>query len=174
MSIRATASGLSGEGEAGRNGGPTGDLYVEVRVREHAIFERDGAHLSCEVPISFKTATLGGTIEVPTLDGDVTIKIPAETQSGRVFRLREKGIKPVRGGQTGDLFCRVVVETPVNLTREQKQLLAEFDESLRSDSEKPSPARRVLARRCEALLHEPRRVTPALPDGDELGRTTRR
>ena len=107
---------LSGEGEAGRNGGPAGDLYVEVRVREHAIFERDGAHLSCEVPISFATATLGGTIEVPTLDGDVTIKVPAETQSGRVFRLREKGIKPVRGGATGDLFCRVVVETPVNLT----------------------------------------------------------
>ena len=97
---------LSGEGEAGRNGGPTGDLYVEVRVREHAIFERDGAHLSCEVPVSFKTATLGGSIEVPTLDGDVTIKVPAETQSGRVFRLREKGIKPVRGGTTGDLFCR--------------------------------------------------------------------
>jgi molecular chaperone DnaJ len=86
---------LSGEGEAGRNGGPSGDLYVEVRVRDHAIFERDGAHLSCEVPVSFKTATLGGSIEVPTLDGDVTIKVPAETQSGRVFRLREKGIKPV-------------------------------------------------------------------------------
>jgi molecular chaperone DnaJ len=130
---------LGGEGEAGRNGGPAGDLYVEVRVREHAIFERDGAHLSCEVPISFKTATLGGSIDVPTLDGDVTIKIPAETQSGRVFRLREKGIKPVRGGQTGDLFCRVVVETPVHLTREQKTLLTEFDESLRSDSKKHHP-----------------------------------
>ena len=117
---------MSGEGEAGRNGGPTGDLYVEVRVREHAIFERDGAHLSCEVPISFATATLGGTLDVPTLDGDVTIKVPAETQSGRVFRLRDKGIKPVRGGQTGDLFCRVVVETPVSLTREQKELLAEL------------------------------------------------
>jgi molecular chaperone DnaJ len=130
---------LGGEGEAGRNGGPTGDLYVEVRVREHAIFERDGAHLSCEVPISFKTATLGGSIEVPTLDGDVTIKIPSETQSGRVFRLREKGIKPVRGGQTGDLFCRVVVETPVSLTREQKELLVEFDESLRSDTKRHHP-----------------------------------
>jgi DnaJ-class molecular chaperone len=81
---------LSGEGEAGRNGGPSGDLYVEVRVRDHAIFERDGAHLSCEVPISFKAATLGGSIDVPTLDGDVTIKVPAETQSGRVFRLRER------------------------------------------------------------------------------------
>ena len=130
---------LSGEGEAGRNGGPTGDLYVEVRVREHAIFERDGSHLSCEVPISFKTATLGGTIDVPTLDGDVAIKVPAETQSGRVFRLREKGIKPVRGGTTGDLFCRVVVETPVHLSREQKELLQKFDESLRADSKHHHP-----------------------------------
>ena len=130
---------LSGEGEAGRNGGPHGDLYVEVRVKEHPIFERDGAHLSCEVPISFKTAALGGTIEVPTLDGDVTIKVPPETQSGRVFRLREKGIKPVRGGGPGDLFCRVVVETPVHLTREQKELLARFDEALRSDHKHHHP-----------------------------------
>ena len=114
---------LSGEGEAGRNGGPPGDLYVEIRVREHAIFERDGAHLSCEVPVSFARAALGGSVEVPTLDGTCHVKIPAETQSGRVFRLREKGVKPVRGGATGDLFCRVVVETPVNLTREQKELL---------------------------------------------------
>jgi molecular chaperone DnaJ len=130
---------LSGEGEAGRNGGPSGDLYVEVRVREHVIFERDGAHLSCEVPISFKAATLGGSIDVPTLDGDVTIKVPPETQSGRVFRLREKGIKPVRGGTTGDLFCRVVVETPVHLTREQKDLLLKFDDSLRGDSRHHHP-----------------------------------
>jgi molecular chaperone DnaJ len=130
---------LSGEGEAGRNGGPSGDLYVEVRVRDHAIFERDGAHLSCEVPISFKAATLGGSIDVPTLDGDVTIKVPPETQSGRVFRLREKGIKPVRGGTTGDLFCRVVVETPVHLTREQKDLLLKFDDSLRGDSRHHHP-----------------------------------
>jgi molecular chaperone DnaJ len=130
---------LSGEGEAGRNGGPHGDLYVEVRVKDHPIFERDGAHLSCEVPISFRTAALGGTIEVPTLDGDVTIKVPAETQSGRVFRLREKGIKPVRGGGPGDLFCRVVVETPVHLTREQKDLLSKFDEALRSDHKHHHP-----------------------------------
>jgi molecular chaperone DnaJ len=104
---------LSGEGEAGRNGGPSGDLYVEMHVREHAIFERDGAHLSCEVPVSFATAALGGSVPVPTLDGEVTLKIPSETQSGRVFRLRDKGVKPVRGGSRGDLFCRVVVETPV-------------------------------------------------------------
>ncbi|MGH8322660.1 MAG: molecular chaperone DnaJ, partial [Steroidobacteraceae bacterium] len=98
---------LGGEGEAGRNGGPSGDLYVEINVKEHAIFERDGAHLSCEAPVSFATATLGGPIVVPTLDGEVTLKIPPETQSGRVFRLRDKGVKPVRGGARGDLFCRV-------------------------------------------------------------------
>jgi len=130
---------LGGEGEAGRNGGPAGDLYVEIRVREHPIFERDGSHLSCEVPVSFRTATLGGAIEVPTLHGDVTIKVPAETQSGRLFRLREKGIKPVRGGATGDLFCRVVVETPVSLTREQKDLLQKFDESLQKDGRRHHP-----------------------------------
>ena len=130
---------LSGEGEAGRNGGPPGDLYVEVRVREHPIFERDGAHLSCEVPVSFATATLGGSVEVPTLGGNTTIKVPAETQSGRVFRLRDKGIRPVRGGATGDLFCRVVVETPVHLTREQKDLLKKFDETLRKDTKRHHP-----------------------------------
>jgi molecular chaperone DnaJ len=130
---------LSGEGEVGRNGGPSGDLYVEVRVREHSIFERDGSHLSCEVPVSFATAALGGTIEVPTLDGNATIKIPAETQSGRVFRLREKGIKPVRGGPTGDLFCRIVVETPVHLTREQKDLLKKFESSLQTDAKRHHP-----------------------------------
>ena len=130
---------LSGEGEAGRNGGPAGDLYVEVRVREHAIFERDGSHLSCEVPLSFTAAALGSSIEVPTLDGNATIKVPPETQSGRVFRLREKGIKPVRGGPTGDLFCRIVVETPVNLTREQKEQLRKFEASLQKDSRRHHP-----------------------------------
>jgi len=130
---------LTGEGEAGRNGGPAGDLYVEIRVREHKIFERDGSHLSCEVPMSFATASLGGTIEVPTLDGNATIKVPPETQSGRVFRLREKGIKPVRGGPTGDLFCRVVVETPVNLSREQKELLRGLEDSLKNDAKRHHP-----------------------------------
>src|SRR6185369_4856231 len=130
---------LAGEGEAGRNGGPPGDLYVEIRVREHAIFERDGSHLSCEVPVSFATATLGGTVEVPTLGGNVDLKVPAETQSGRVFRLREKGVKPVRGGPTGDLFCRVVLETPVNLTDEQKTLLRKLDESMHSSNRNHSP-----------------------------------
>jgi molecular chaperone DnaJ len=130
---------LSAEGEAGRNGGPPGDLYVEIRVADHPIFERDGSHLSCEVPVSFATATLGGSVEVPTLGGNATIKVPPETQSGRVFRLREKGIRPVRGGSTGDLFCRVVVETPVSLNREQKDLLRKFEESLQKDSRKHHP-----------------------------------
>jgi molecular chaperone DnaJ len=130
---------LSGEGEAGRNGGSPGDLYVEVQVREHPIFERDGMHLSCEVPVSFATATLGGSVEVPTLDGPVTLKIPAESQSGRVFRLREKGVKSVRGGARGDLFCRMVVETPVHLSHEQRALLRELDDSLKADGAKHAP-----------------------------------
>lgn len=130
---------LTGEGEAGRNGGPPGDLYVEVHVREHQIFERDGEHLSCEVPISFSTAALGGTVDVPTLDGDVTLKIPAETQSGRVFRLRDKGVKPVRGSSRGDLFCRVVVETPVHLSSEQRDLIRQLHESLQQDRHRHAP-----------------------------------
>jgi molecular chaperone DnaJ len=130
---------LSGEGEAGRNGGPPGDLYVEVNVREHSIFERDGEHLSCEVPVSFATAALGGTVEVPTLDGDVTLKVPGETQSGRVFRLRDKGVKPVRGGPRGDLFCRVVVETPVHLSAEQKELIRKLEAALKEDSTRHAP-----------------------------------
>ena len=133
---------LPGEGEPGRQGGPRGDLYVEIAVREHPIFEREGSHLSCEVPIGFATAALGGSVEVPTLDGHVTLKIPAETQSGRVFRLREKGVRPVRGGPTGDLFCRVVVETPVDLTDEQKELLRQFQESLTGDEPRHNPRER--------------------------------
>ena len=130
---------LGAEGEAGRNGGPPGDLYVEVRVREHPIFERDGENLSCDIPVSFATAVLGGTVIVPTLDGQVALKIPAETQSGRVFRLRDKGVKPVRGSVRGDLFCKVMVETPVKLTSEQRELLKKFDESLRGDEKAHSP-----------------------------------
>jgi len=130
---------LGGEGEAGRNGGPPGDLYVEVSVRDHPIFERDGAHLSCEVPVGFAAAALGGAVDVPTLEGHVSLKIPAETQSGRVFRLRDKGVKPVRGGSRGDLFCRVVVETPVNLTAEQRDLVSKLDESLRQGGNRHTP-----------------------------------
>jgi molecular chaperone DnaJ len=130
---------LTGEGEAGRNGGPSGDLYVEIHVREHPIFERDGEHLSCEVPVSFATAALGGSVSVPTLEGDVQLKVPAETQSGRVFRLRDKGVKPVRGGVRGDLFCRVVVETPVHLTAQQRELIGQLEESLKAHAGRHAP-----------------------------------
>jgi molecular chaperone DnaJ len=133
---------LAGEGEAGQNGGPSGDLFVEIVVEAHPIFERAGRDLSCEVPVSFSTAALGGEVEVPTLDGQVSIKIPAESQSGRIFRLRGKGVKPVRGGATGDLFCRMVVETPVNLTSEQKEMLREFEASLRGSKVSHSPKER--------------------------------
>ena len=130
---------LSGEGEAGEHGGPAGDLYVQISVRPHAIFERDGTDLFCEVPINLVTAALGGEMEVPTLDGRVKLKIPAETQSGKQFRLRGKGVRSVRGGQVGDLMCRVQVETPVNLTKRQKELLEELNQSLQEDSVQHSP-----------------------------------
>ncbi|MBT7950155.1 MAG: molecular chaperone DnaJ [Gammaproteobacteria bacterium] len=130
---------LSGEGEAGQNRGPSGDLYVDVSVKEHAIFTRDDSNLYCDVPISFATATLGGEIEVPTLDGRVTLKIPAESQTGKMFRLRAKGVKSVRGSSKGDLLCRVAVETPVNLNKKQKELLKEFEKAMDNDSKKHSP-----------------------------------
>jgi molecular chaperone DnaJ len=118
---------LAGEGEAGVNGGPSGDLYVVVQLKPHPVFQREGADLHCEMPISFATSALGGEIEIPTLDGQAKIKIPAETQTGQVFRLRNKGIRPVRGSVTGDLYCHVVLETPVKLTSRQKELLREFE-----------------------------------------------
>jgi len=117
---------LANEGEAGESGGPPGDLYVQIQVREHPIFVREENHLYCEVPISFVTAALGGELEVPTLNGRGSLKIPAETQSGRMFRIRGKGVKPVRGGPVGDLICKVKVETPVKLNRKQKDLLRAF------------------------------------------------
>ena len=130
---------LAGEGEVGDHGGPPGDLYVQVAVKEHPIFTRDGANLYCEVPISFPAACLGGELDVPTLDGKVVLKIPPETQTGKLFRLRGKGVKPVRGGTVGDLLCRVVVETPVNLTKKQKDLLADLQASLGESNQKHSP-----------------------------------
>jgi len=130
---------LSGEGEIGENGGPFGDLYVHMHIREHAIFQRDGSDLFCEVPVSLVTATLGGELEVPTLEGRVKLKIPEETQSGKLFRLRGKGVKSVRGNVTGDLLCKVSVETPVNLTKKQKELLKEFEDSLNDDTVNHSP-----------------------------------
>ena len=122
---------LSGEGAAGENGAPAGDLYVVIHVKEHHIFERDGNNLYCEVPISFSMAALGGEIEVPTLDGKVKLKIPAETQTGKLFRMRGKGVSSTRSGSAGDLICRVVIETPVNLNKEQKELLEKLEESLK-------------------------------------------
>ncbi|MEO7387107.1 MAG: molecular chaperone DnaJ [Gammaproteobacteria bacterium] len=133
---------LTGEGEAGQNGGPTGDLYVEIRTLPHDIFERDGADLSCGIPVNFAVAALGGSVQVPTLDGEVDLKIPAETKSGRVFRLRAKGVRPVRGSGPGDLFCRVEVETPVNLTVEQKRLLEAFNEALVDGGDRHRPRNR--------------------------------
>jgi len=130
---------LSGEGEAGENGAPPGDLYVQVHVREHDIFKRDGNNLYCEVPLSFTKAALGGELEVPTLDGKVKLKISPETQTGRMFRLRGKGVKSVRSGAMGDLMCKVVVETPVNLSSRQKELLQELEESMGKASSKHSP-----------------------------------
>ena len=129
---------LAGKGEAGPQGGPAGDLYVQMHVRDHSIFVRDDANLHCEVPISFAQAALGGEIEVPTLSGKVKLKVPAETQSGKLFRLRGKGVAPVRGGATGDLLCRVVLETPVNLNSEQRAILEQFEKSLAGNS-KHSP-----------------------------------
>ncbi len=130
---------LSGEGEAGVNGGPSGDLYVVIHVRPHDVFTRDGNNLHCEMPVSFTKAALGGEIEIPTLDGYAKIRIPAETQSGKVFRLRGKGIKGVRSSSYGDLLCHVVVETPVKLTARQKELLAELEEINQSNSSCHNP-----------------------------------
>lgn len=130
---------LAGEGEAGENKGPPGDLYVQIRVKEHPIFTRDGANLYCEMPIGFATAALGGELEVPTLDGKVKLKVPPETQTGKLFRLRGKGVRPVRGGLTGDLLCRVRIETPVRLTKEQIELIKKLDESLSGGGSHHSP-----------------------------------
>ncbi|MDX9884969.1 molecular chaperone DnaJ [Thauera sp.] len=129
----------AGHGEPGVNGGPPGDLYVEIHIRKHSVFERDHDDLHCEMPISITTAALGGEIEIPTLEGMARLKIPAETQSGKVFRLRGKGIKNVRSHVHGDLMCHVVVETPVSLTERQKELLREFEESASGNADRHNP-----------------------------------
>jgi molecular chaperone DnaJ len=134
MRIRST-----GNGEPGTNGGPPGDLYIEIRLKKHDIFERDGDDLHCSVPISFTTAALGGEIDVPTLAGKAAIDIPDGTQAGKQFRLRGKGIKGVRSSYPGDLYCHISVETPVKLTEHQRKLLKEFDESLKKGGAKHSP-----------------------------------
>jgi len=133
---------LSGEGEAGVNGGPSGDLYVVIHLKPHAVFQRDHNDLHCEMPISFTTAALGGEIEIPTLDGYAKIKVPPETQTGKVFRLRTKGIKGVRSTSHGDLLCHVVVETPVNLTSRQRELLQELEAINDDDAGKHNPRAR--------------------------------
>ncbi|MFM7760877.1 MAG: molecular chaperone DnaJ [Burkholderiaceae bacterium] len=134
MRIRST-----GNGEPGMNGGPPGDLYVEIHIKQHGVFQRDGDDLHCEMPISFAKAALGGEIEVPTLSGKVSFSVPEGTQSGKTFRLRSKGIKGVRSGFPGDLFCHVVVETPVKLTDRQKELLRDFDQLTTEGGAKHSP-----------------------------------
>ena len=130
---------LTGEGEAGHNGGPPGDLYVQIAVREHSLFSRDGKDLYCEVPISIADAVLGGELEVPTLGGRVKLKIPAETQTGKMFKLRGKGVRNVRSGHVGDLMCKVVVETPVKLTKQQRELLQQFESSFGDDASDHTP-----------------------------------
>ncbi len=130
---------LSGEGEHGVGGGPAGDLYVQIHIKPHQVFQRDHDDLHCEMPVSFTIAALGGEIEIPTLDGMAKIKIPAETQSGKVFRLRGKGIKGVRSHSHGDLMCHVVVETPVNLTERQKELLHELEAINITDGSRHNP-----------------------------------
>ena len=130
---------LTGEGEGGMNGGPPGDLYVVVNLKQHPMFQREGADLHCEMPISFATAALGGEIDIPTLDGHAKIKIPPETQTGQVFRLRNKGIRPVRGSVQGDLYCHVSIETPVRLTARQKELLRELEAINQQDPDAHSP-----------------------------------
>ena len=134
MRIRST-----GNGEPGMNGGPPGDLYVEIHIKPHAVFQRDGDDLHCEMPISFAKAAIGGEIEVPTLSGKVSFTVPEGTQTGKTFRLRGKGIKGVRSGFPGDLFCHVLIETPVKLTEKQKDLLREFEALTDAGGPKHSP-----------------------------------
>ena len=129
----------AGNGEPSPNGGPPGDLYIEIRIRKHEVFERDGDDLHCVVPISFTKAALGGEIEVPTLTGKAVIDIPEGTQHGKQFRLRGRGIKGVRSSANGDLYCHITVETPVKLTEHQRKLLKQLDESLEKGGGKHSP-----------------------------------
>ena len=134
-------SRVRGKGNAGKRGGPAGDLLVEMNVRPHPFFEREGANLHCRFPLSFATAALGGEVEVPTLTGNVKLKIPAGTQSGRIFRMRNRGVKPARGGRKGDLFCHMEVETPVELNKAQKRLLRQFAGEVEREGDRHQPRR---------------------------------
>ena len=142
----------AGNGEPGTNGGPAGDLYIEIRIKEHDIFERDGDDLHCTVPIGFATAALGGSIAVPTLSGKAEIDLPEGTQHGKTFRLRGKGIKGVRSSYPGDLYCHVQLETPVKLTEHQKKLFKELDDSLNKGGDKHSPTGKSWADRVKDLF----------------------
>jgi molecular chaperone DnaJ len=145
---------LAGEGEPGVNGGPPGDLYVQMHIQPHQVFTRDHDDLHCEMPVSFATAALGGELEIPTLEGSAKIKVPAETQSGKTFRLRGKGIRGVRSHAQGDLFCHVVVETPVNLTDRQRELLKEFEAINLKDAAKHSPRAQSWMQKVKAFFAE--------------------
>jgi len=145
---------LNGEGEAGERNAPAGDLYVQVEVKPHDIFERDGNDLHCQVPVSFVTAALGGDLDVPTLNSKAALKIPEGTQSGKVFRLRGLGVKPVRGGAAGDLLCSVIVETPVHLTKKQKELLREFGETVDGGGERHNPATNSWLQKAKQFFEE--------------------
>ncbi len=145
---------LSGEGEAGINGGPSGDLYVQMHLKKHQIFTRDGNDLHCLMPIPFTQAALGGNLKVPTLSGEVNLKIPAETQTAKVFRLRGKGVKSVRSSMTGDLLCRIDVETPINLTSKQKKLLEQFQSALEKGGEKHSPQQHGWGNKAKSFFDE--------------------
>lgn len=145
---------LSGEGEAGQNGAPSGDLYVQIKVKPHTMFERDGMNLHCEVPIDIVIATLGGSIEVPTLEGKVSLRIPPQTQTGKVFRLSGKGIKSLRSVSFGDLYCQVNVETPENLNDRQKTLFKELAETFGQDiTGKYNPRTKAFQEKINRLSH---------------------
>ena len=143
---------LAGKGEPGMNGGPHGDLYVEIHLKQHAVFQRDGDDLHCEVPIGFTTAALGGEVEVPTLNGKANLEVGEGTQSGKTYRLRGKGIKGVRSSYPGDLYCHVSVETPVRLTEKQKKLLREFETSLKAGGQKHSPQEKSFVDRMKGFF----------------------
>ena len=142
----------AGNGEPGTNGGPAGDLYIEIRIKAHDMFERDGDDLHCTVPVPMTTVALGGSIEVPTLGGKAEIDLPEGTQHGKTFRLRGKGIKGLRSSYPGDLYCHVSVETPVKLTEHQRKLMKELDESLRKGGERHSPNTKGWADRVKDLF----------------------
>ena len=143
---------LAGEGEAGASGAPAGDLYVQVHLKPHDLFKRDGDDLHCEMPVSFATVVNGGEIEIPTLNGRANLKIPAGTQTGKVFRLRGKGVRNVRSHETGDLYCHASVETPVSLNKRQKELLDEFETSLREGGARHSPREQSWVEKLKSFL----------------------